>query len=123
MTVKYDPPDLEVLRLRSEIASLKQQLAEAQTILEENDLAEAKPKVISSEEKICLEQIELLAQLSAKGIPFENNDVKNLEILVKTLLAIRNKVPVVEEGKKKKEPKASVAELLSIVKIGSNTNE
>jgi predicted acyltransferase (DUF342 family) len=117
-------PDLEVLRLRSEVAALKKQLDEANKVLEENDLAESKPKAISSEEKICIEQIELLSQLSAKGMPFQMEDTKQLEILVKTLLAIRGKAPVVEENskKKKKEP-TKVADLLAIVKANPKVNE
>lgn len=117
-------PDLEVLRLRSEVATLKKQLDEANKVLEENDLAESKPKAISSEETICIEQIELLSQLSAKGMPFQMEDIKSLEILVKTLLAIRGKTPMVEDSskKKKKEP-TKVADLLAIVKANPKVNE
>lgn len=125
MVTNYDDPemeaklpDLEVLRLRTEVATLKKQLEEVNQILVENDLAEAKPKAISSEERVCLEQIELLAQLSGKGMPYATEDFKNLEIVVKTLLAIRGKsAPASSEDKKpKKKEQASIADLLSIVK-------
>lgn len=121
MTTKYDPdleaklPDLGVLRLRLEVAELKKQLEMAQTVLKENGLDEVGPKPIEPAELICITQIDLLKQLSDKGMPFAAEDVKNLETLVKTLLAIRGKaLPIVEEKKKKPEPKQDVAKLLSI---------
>jgi hypothetical protein len=122
MTVKYDPdlesklPDLEVLRLRQEVAELKRQLELAQAVLEENGLADSKPKDISTEEKICLKQIELLGQVSEKGLPFATEDFKNLETVVKTLLSIRGKpIPEEKKSKKKKEEEPDIAKLLSIV--------
>jgi hypothetical protein len=118
--IKYENdalPDLEVLKLRKENLELKKQLEEAQKILEENGLGEVGPKQVSDEELICTKQIGLLKQLSDKGIPFANEDVKNLEILVKTLLAIRGKTIVIEDGKKKKKvAEPNIAELLKIVK-------
>lgn len=127
--VKYSPdladkdpqesllPDLEIVRLRTEIAGLKKQLEIAQQILKENGLEEVGPTVVSDEEQICVKQIGILKQLSDKGLPFANEDVKNLEILVKTLLAIRGKAPVEAEKKTpKKKGAPSVADLLSIVK-------
>lgn len=110
-------PDLEVLRLRGEVAALKAQLAHANSVLDENDLSESKPKEVSPEEKIALEQIDILSQLSAKGMPFQMEDTKQFEILVKTLLAIRGKTAPVEEKKaKKKGTPPKVADLLAIVK-------
>lgn len=118
--IKYDAdlekaiPDLEVLRLRQEVAQLKNQLEAAKKILEENGLEDVSPKLVSDEEIICLKQIELLRVLSDKGLPFTQEEVKNLETLVKTLQMARGKAPIVEEKKKKKETKPDIAKLLSI---------
>lgn len=108
-------PDLEVLKLRKENLALKRQLEEAQAILEENGLSEVAPKEIQPAEIICHQQIAKLAELSNKGLPFSMEEVKELEILVKTLLALQGKT-VAEEKKPRKKDQNSVAELLSIVK-------
>lgn len=120
--IKYDAdlekeiPDLEVLRLRQEVLQLRNQLEEAQKILEENGLQEVGPRFVEPSEVVCVTQIDLLKQISDKKIPFTNEDIKNLEILVKTLLAIRGKSLVaVDDGKKKKKNESpDIAKLLSI---------
>lgn len=110
-------PDLEVVRLRQENAALRKQLEVAQEVLKENGLEEVLPKEVEPAELICIKQIGLLQQLSDKGLPFATEDVKNLETLVKTLLAIRGKqVPSEEKAKPKKKQEAKVADLLAIVK-------
>jgi hypothetical protein len=110
-------PDFEVVRLRQENASLRKQLEAAQQVLVENGLDEVGPKPVEPAELICIKQIGLLQQLSDKGLPFATEDIKNLEVLVKTLLAIRGKAPVESESaSKKKKPEAKIADLLSIVK-------
>lgn len=109
----YDEfPDLEVLALRKQVKELELKLAQAQAVLREHDLLDVKA-VISDEESICTAQIAKYKELSDKNIPFQLEDVKNFEILVKTLLAIRGKsVPV--EKPKKKEEKPDIAKLLKI---------
>lgn len=128
--VKYDIdreeklPDLEVLRLRQELVEARKQLEAAQAVLEENGLSDAKPKEMTPHEKICHQQISKLAELSNKGIPFTIEDIKALEILVKTLLAIQGKgiSEEVVNAKKKKNKAPSVADLLSIVKNNPKDN-
>lgn len=113
-------PDLEVLKLRKENAELKLKLEQAHEVLKENGIEEVIPKVLSDEEEICIKQISILKQLSDKGLPFAIEDVKNLEILVRTLLAIRGKVPIEDSSKnKKKKESHKVADLLAIVKQDS----
>ena len=109
-------PDLEIVKLRKEVAELKQKLAIATEILEENDLLDSIHKEMTPQELICHQQIDKYAELSDKGVPFTIEDIKSFEILVKTLLAIQGKVVVPEEKKHKKKPEVSVSELISIVK-------
>lgn len=110
-------PDLEVVRLRQENALLKKQLDSARELLKEHGLEDVVPKNIEPAELICIKQIGLLQQISDKGLPFATEDVKNLETLVKTLLAIRGKSPLeAEKPKAKKNPETKVADLLAIVK-------
>lgn len=106
-------PDLEIVSLRKQIKELEQKLAQAQAVLREHDLLDAKSH-ISPEEQVCVAQIAKYKELSDKSVPFQVEDVKNFEILVKTLLAIRGKAAPVEEKKKKKEEKPDVAKLLKI---------
>lgn len=110
-------PDLEVVRLRQENAALRKQLEVAQDVLRENGLEDVLPQQVEPAELICIKQIGLLQQLSDKGLPFATEDVRNLEILVKTLLTIRGKASVeAKETKSKKKPDAKIADLLAIVK-------
>lgn len=112
-------PDLEVVRLRQENAALRKQLEVAKEIMAENGLEEVLPKEVEPAELICIKQIGLLQQLSDKGLPFASEDVKNLETLVKTLLAIRGKsFPMEDKSKSKKKDngKVNVAELISIAR-------
>lgn len=108
-------PDLEIIELRKRVRELEQQLAQAQAVLRENDLLDAKA-VVSDEESIITKQISKFKELSDKNIPFQNDDFKNLDILVKALLAIRGKSAPVEkkEKKKKEEDKPDLAKLLKI---------
>lgn len=113
--MSYDQfPDLEVIELRKRLRELEQKLAQAQAVLRENDLLDAKSH-ISDEEQVCIDQIAKYRELSDKKIPFQPDDVKMFEILVKTLLAIRGKsIAPAAEKKKKKEEKVDVAKLLKI---------
>lgn len=115
MSANYDDesfPDLEVVRLRRRIQELEQSLANAQSVLREHDLLDAKSHV-SDEEEITTKQISKLRELSDKGVPFQIEDVKVLEILVKTLLSIRGKAMPIEKPKKKEE-KVDIGKLLKI---------
>lgn len=117
MNTPYDDfPDLEVVSLRKQIKELESKLAQAQAVLRENDLLDAKSHV-SDEEHICIAQIAKYKELSDKNIPFEIEDSKNFEILVKCLLAIRGKT-IIEAKPKKKEDKVDIAKLLHIAQGG-----
>ena len=108
-------PDLEIIELRKRVRELEASLAEAKAVLRDNGLEEAK-SVVSDEEAVCIRQIAKYKELSDKNVPFQPDDVKMFETLVKTLLAIRGKVIApVQEKKKKKEEKPELEKLLSIV--------
>lgn len=106
-------PDLEIIELRKRVRELEQQLSQAQAVLRENGLEDVKT-VISDEEAIITRQIAKFKELSDKNVQFNNDDYKNLDILVKGLLAIRGKAAPVEKKAKKKEEKHDVAKLLKI---------
>lgn len=113
MSTPYDElPDLEVVSLRRLVKELEAKLAQAQAVLRENDLLDATNAPVSDEESVAVKQIALIKELSDKGIPLQLEDIKQFEILVKTLLAIRGKS--IPEEKKKKEEKPDIAKLLKI---------
>lgn len=106
--------DLEILKLRKELQELKAKYAEAEQILKDNGLLD-KVSTESDEIRVCKTQIAKLAEISDKGIPFQLEDIKVLEILVKTLMLAKGKLPVeTKEKPKKKEEKPDIAKLLSI---------
>lgn len=106
-------PDLEVVSLRKQVKELEAKLAQAQAVLREHDLLDAKSH-ISDEELVCVAQIAKYKELSDKNVPLELEDVKQFEILVKCLLSIRNKSAPVEIKKKQKEDKPDIKKLLAI---------
>lgn len=108
--------DLEVLELRKKVKELEAKLAERERVLEEHDLLDKKSR-ISDEEAICVAQIAKLRELSDKNIPFQVEDIKNLEVLVKTLQVARGKSLPVEEKKPKKEVKVDIGKLLELAKV------
>lgn len=113
MNTPYDQfPDLEVVALREKLQQLEVKLAQAQAVLRDHDLLDHKAN-ISDEELIITKQIGKLRELSDKNIPLQLEDIKILEILVKTLLAIRGKAVPVEKDKKK-DAKPDIAKLLKI---------
>ncbi len=115
MKTPYDEiPDLEVVSLRKRVQELEKKLGQAQAVLRDNDLLDEQLTHISDEEVIVIAQIAKLRELSDKDIPFQLEDVKVLEILVKCLLSIRGKSVPVEGGKKKKSENVDVAKLLKI---------
>lgn len=76
-----------------------------------SELAKAVP--VSHEERICTTQLSYLAEASEhRELEFE--EVKKLEILVRTLLMIRGKV--IDGSKKKSTPAMSADELLMIAR-------
>lgn len=114
-------PDLEVLDLRRKNRALQELVAKYEAVLEENDLmdeispdAEAKK---TDQEEICERELGRLNEIS-KRAPLMPEDVKVVETLVKTLLAIRAKHVPSDDDSKKKKPKKNApttADLLSIV--------
>lgn len=104
--------DLENIKLRKEILELKTRLQSYERLLKDNGLL-GKLTSISDEESILVNQIAKLKEVDDKGIPFLLEDVKVLEILVKTLQIARGKAPVVIE-KPKKQEKVDVATLLKL---------
>jgi ribosomal protein S13 len=99
----------EIMRLTAEIDRLKQ-------ILVDNDLEEelANIATVSQEEQICVDGINHLSKLFANGT-FTKDDAQMLDILHKNLRLCRGQ-STGDDSKKSKAKKASVSELLSIVK-------
>jgi hypothetical protein len=91
------------------------QIEKYKALLKENDVDLEEQPSISNEELICVAEIAKLKEMSDKG-GLMIEDVKILEILVKTLLSVRGKAP---EPEKKKAGARTVGELLSIVNQGS----
>lgn len=111
-------PDLEIVKLRKEVAELKKKIGTLQDILKENGIEEVEGSShISDEELVCQQQIAKFKELSDKGIPFAAEDTKNFEVFVKTLLAIRGKTIGTDEKKsKKKKEEHKLADLIAIAK-------
>ena len=105
--------DMENKKLRTENLELRTKVQKYEKILQDNGLLE-KLSQISDEESILVTQIAKLKEVNDKGIPFQIEDIKCLEILVKTLQIARGKVPVIEEKKKKPAEKIDIGKLLKI---------
>lgn len=112
--------ELDKESLKKRIIELEATIRHYETILEENDLLDS-PKKISTEEYICISEIEKLKIVSDKGA-LMLEDVKVLDLLVKNLLAIRGKIAPEPKNKKKSGP-TPVAELLKIVEKSKIENE
>lgn len=105
--------DLEIVELRQKIKELEQKLSEAERTLEQNGLVPAKTSEV---EQLCIRELERYNELSKKS-SLLTEDVKNVEVLVKTLQLARGKAPV-EEKKKKKEEKPDIGKLLKLAEQG-----
>lgn len=115
-------PDLEIVELRKKVRELEQKLAQAQAVLRENDLLDAKVS-LNEVEEMCIRELKRYNELSKKGGGLTLEDNKNIDILHKNLLLSRGKSTDQGEskaGKKKKESKPDIGELLSIVSGGSD---
>jgi hypothetical protein len=107
--------NLELEKLKKQVRELSLQIEKYKALLKENDVDLEEQPSISNEELICVAEIAKLKEMSDKG-GLMIEDVKILEILVKTLLSVRGKAP---EPEKKKAGARTVGELLSIVNQGS----
>lgn len=106
----YDPV-LDQAELLSEISSLEAQIENYKHILKQNGIETTGE--LSDEESICISEIHKLRKLSdTRGL--QNDEVKNLDILVKNLRIIRGQ-SVETSGKKNKLGKKDTKELLSII--------
>lgn len=105
--------ELDTIKLRKENLELRTKLQTYEKLLQENGLLE-RVSQISDSESICHQQIAKLRELSDKGIPFQIEETKQFEILVKTLAIAQGKVPVAEAPKKKPAEKTDVAKLLQL---------
>lgn len=82
--------EFEIKALKDEIDRLTNKITKQNIILKE--LGHDGVVDISDEEAICVAQIARL-KVNSDQIAFDKDDVKNLEILVKTLLQIRGRNP------------------------------
>jgi len=115
--------DIVETKLRKENLELRTKLQSYERLLQENGLLE-KLSSMSDEESILVSQIAKLKEIDDKGIPFMIEDIKCLEILVKTLQIARGKALPVEMKKPKKDGSPEhVANLLQIAGIKKPSNE
>lgn len=105
-------PDLELERLKRDLAECKAKLEKYEVILKDNDLLESIPE-ISDTEFVCRNQIAKYRLAVEKGAILELNEVKVLDLLVKNLLLAQGKAAPVAE-KKKEEGKADIGKLLAL---------
>jgi hypothetical protein len=82
---------LEIKALREENKKIKEELESLYTVIAENELEDeiGIAKIMSSEEKICMDGIMHLSTLFENGT-YDINDVKNFDLLHKNLRLIRN---------------------------------
>jgi ribosomal protein S13 len=113
--IKEYTEHVETLNQNTEIARLKTEIERLKQILVENDLEEefTDTRSVSQEEQICIDGINHLSKLFANGT-FTKDDAQMLDILHKNLRLCRGQST--GENSNKKTKKASVSELLSIVK-------
>lgn len=115
--------DITETKLRKENLELRTKLQAYEKLLQENGLLERLSQ-LSDSEIVCHQQIAKLKEISDKGIPFQIEDIKSLEILVKTLHVAQGKTPIVEMKKPKQNGSPEhVANLLQIAGIKKPTNE
>lgn len=103
--------ELEIKALRRELDKLKDENDRFRKVIEEHDLVEEAKitKVISPEEKICLDGISHLVKLFEHGT-FDKTDVVNYDLLHKNIRLIRG-----QSNDTKKKKKFDVNEALKIV--------
>lgn len=82
--------DFEIKALQDKIEKLENQITKQNILLKE--MGHEGTVDISDEEAICVQQISIMKNQSDQ-MTLDNDDVKKLEILVKTLLSIRGKNP------------------------------
>ena len=113
--IKEYTEHVDNLNQNTEIARLKTEIERLKQILVENDLEEefTDTRSVSQEEQICIDGINHLSKLFANGT-FTKDDAQMLDILHKNLRLCRGQST--GENSNKKTKKASVSELLSIVK-------
>jgi len=104
----------ELEQAKKENSELKAKLAAAEELLEEHGIAEKKH--VPDEIRVLTTQIAKLAELNDKGVPFDLETVKILEILVKTLAVARGKPTPPDDNKPKKKAKTEpdVGKLLKL---------
>lgn len=109
-----DFPDLELERLKKELAECKAKVQKYERILQEHELMDAVPSITVAEE-ICLSQLEKYNDACKKGAVLTLEETKIVDFMVKNLLLARGKqVPVEDKRKKKKEEPVDIAKLLQI---------
>jgi len=103
--------ELEIKALRRELEKLKDENDRFRKVIEEHDLVEEAKitKVISPEEKICLDGIMHLTEVFKNGT-FDKSDVTNFDFLHKNIRLIRG-----QSNDTKKKKKFDVNEALKIV--------
>jgi len=102
----------ELLALNKRISDLEAENGRIKQVIKDNDLEDELDGLdcTSLEERICINGIRYIAQL-VEAQDFDQNDIKNFDILYKTLRSIRG----MSAPSSKKTKVADVSELLKIV--------
>ena len=119
---KQDFPEidqLELERVKRELAEAKSRIEKYEQILQEHDLLEVVPSV-SDSEIICINQIEKYRKACQDGAVLTLEEVKIVEIMIRSLILVRGKSIPEDKKKGKKEEKIDVAKLLQIAGGKSN---
>ena len=106
--------EIEVAALRDRIKALGEEVYTLKKIIKENDF-EMTSATMSDEERICVNEISNLKQLSDSGL-FTKNEAIILDLLYKNLRIIRG---LSEDKSGKKQKKADVTELFKIIEGSS----
>jgi len=105
---------LELEKLRKENMELKAKLEKAEAVLRDNDLLEAIPST-SDAELICTSQLAKYQKATAQGAVLSLEEVKIVEIMLRSLQLARGKqVPEEKKGKKKKDEPTDLGKLLQL---------
>lgn len=111
----YKDLALELEAAQKKINEQEALIARLKEVIVDNELEdEIDIDCTSVEEQICINGIRYIAEL-VESQSFDQNDVKNFDVLLKNLRMIRGQM-VPEKGKNKKSKPADILELTKIAK-------
>lgn len=101
--------EMIIKALREDVLKLSKEIKDYKKVLEEYDLLEQVgiERNIGESEQICIDGISHLAKLFESG-NFDNNDVKNFDLLQKNLRMIKGNYTEDKKSKTKFDPKEAL---------------